>query len=71
MSYLLLIALVLLAIVAIVFISDLVKTAGFADPEDDYEEGDEEVVAMGGQVDESDCQSEEDEEPSEEEETKS
>ena len=73
MSYLFLLAIIFLVIAAIVFVSDLINQAGNADP--DAEDGDEEVIAMGGQVDDGDAPSEEEEssedEPSEEEEPKS
>lgn len=50
----------------------LIRDVMAADPECDHDEGEEEIVAMGGQVDDSsDESSETDEEPSEEEDDES
>ena len=71
MSFFYLLAGVLLVLALLLFVRSLIQASIDADPECDYEEGEEEIVAMGGQVDDHSDQLEEDEEPSEEETPKS
>lgn len=69
MSFLYLLVGVVLVIGLLLFVRSLVQASINADPECDYDEEKEEIVAMGGQVDAS-SDDEPEEEPSQEEEPK-